>query len=406
MKESTIVLTIGLPVQTNGSGLALRSSLRLYQEKFDLILWLYCVDDGDIDEVEVDFPQVVFKKLPTSVESLSKRFSKTLFSLLPACTTQYCRRDLVKAFEGIVGDFWQNSRSRRIILEHVAPARVFYESKFFRDSTVVCAFRAHDVLSSAFKLLASSCRFPLRFAWRFEAWRVRLFEKQIISRADIFWTITEEDFCEFENLYSVEPDGVISVGLDTLRYHFIGTDKDPLLFCSIGGIDARKSLGYARFFDRVWYPLKKKYPKIKFVCAGSGSEAFDDQELGIVGIGIVSDERELLSRATFFVNPQVSGSGIKLKSLVSMASKCCLISFSNGVRGIGGQNRKHFAASDSDAELISLVSELIDNTLWTKAMMEDSREFIERKFSQDKLKRLSMPYIDRFLRMNGKKPEP
>ena len=90
-----------------------------------------------------------------------------------------------------------------------------------------------------------------------------------------------------------------------------------------------------------------KHPKRGSCLQVANTERFHNRDNRIFATGRCSSDAEFLAKGRYFVNPQESGSGIKIKSLVAMASGKLLISTPIGVEGIPTKNGAHCLISSS-----------------------------------------------------------
>jgi glycosyltransferase involved in cell wall biosynthesis len=154
--------------------------------------------------------------------------------------------------------------------------------------------------------------------------------------------------------------------------------------------------GLRVFLRQVWPRVVTQCRDAHLLLAGRGSERLDRPEQNVHGLGYVPDDTEFLSRGSVFVNPQLAGSGIKLKSLVAMAAAKTLVSTANGVRGIPGTSGIHFIACDTpDSMVRAMVAHFTDPEI-SAPMAEAGRRLIRDEYGESKLDAKAIPLLERF----------
>jgi len=235
------------------------------------------------------------------------------------------------------------------------------------------AIRSHNVASQVFEGFARTGEWFKDILWRHEIRKIQRFEKNVCESADKVWAISEQDALEYKKILSLTVDGELGACLDIVRYANVEAG-DLHTVVSIGGLDLRKGKGWDAFIDNVWPVVREKIPGAKLVIAGSGSEKYQDAQLGIEGLGFVKDEREVLARGQIFLNPQRSGSGIKLKSIVAMLSGKSLVATRTGLQGVAGRHGEHYLLAEDQSELVDHLCRLMTDTNEADRLSENARK--------------------------------
>jgi len=199
---------------------------------------------------------------------------------------------------------------------------------------------------------------------------------------------------------------VVGVEIDVERYRNV-EEGDSTTVLHLGGHDMRKMQGLRRLIENVWPLVRAQRPDAKLCLGGRGSERLNDPESGIEGMGFVEDECEFLSKGAIFVNPQESGSGIKLKSLNALAAGKVLIAKQNGVQGVGGRNYIDYWAADSDEEMGEFILNMIEDEDVRRATARAGRALIEGNYSRTNFEKKNLPVVCGLLErlVNGIKEE-
>lgn len=388
--KNVVVITQAWPAYHNGSSQALFASLRIYCQCFDTVHYLALTDSNRVEELEgveaCSFHQIILNK-----QSERRRFLQSIHHKLPSITHQFTRRRVLSDLRKCLSRISGNGEGWVFIYEHLAPCATWLKLKKDFPMAEVC-FRSHDVLTSAFAELAQRSRVGMKQLLGWEVRRIKRFEAAMFEESDRVWAITQENQQEYREDYGLECDGVIGVEIDVDRYRNVEPGSASTVL-HLGGHDIRKMQGLRHLIHNVWPVVRARHPEAKLRLGGGGSEVLDDPAAGIEGLGFVEDEAEFLSSGAIFVNPQESGSGIKLKSLNALAAGKVLVSKRNGVQGVGGKNHKHYWAADTDEEMAEYILKMMDDEQLRIEVAQAGVALINKVFSRNRFEEKVYPII-------------
>ena len=378
-----LVFGINWPSWTSGTGIALRSSLRVYADSFESIHFVGLADSLAPERLSAEFPKVRFSHIPVHRASSAIRFARSLLSVHPACTSQFLARGVKRTILRTIDEECRHDTNGVLIFEHLHPT-VLLPLIRKRHPRLPVACRSYDVLSRSLNPLVADGRCIMRMAWKHEIARMRRLERRTARLCDAFWAITSVDAHDYEEYLGIRTDGVFGVAMDCGRYAGVtaGHGKRAL---HIGGSDLRKAHGLGILLDRVWPQVHAACRDAELLLAGRGCERFDVPDLNVRGLGFVEDDREFLARGRAFINPQIAGSGIKLKSLVAMAAGKVLISTNNGVRGIAGTSGTHFIECKTPDAMASALITHFSNPEAHTSIAEAGHQFIKDHYGEAEL---------------------
>ena len=331
--KKALVLAPAFPGDSGGYEVAIKSSLFTFQVFFDQVKAIYVV------------PEIRFKKntvggadlgvvLCYNKKSIVERVVGSLFSLTPASIMQYKEKKMalavISAIENELAKLGFDNELFLIVEDIPLAYYVFSLSADIRSSIKII-IRSHNVFANIFRGL--NVGVFVAFFKAYEIFRMRRFELAVHCFSDFFYAITDADAAEYIDNYGIKCDGVISVGLDYMSYVDQSGVPGDILY--IGSVDLRKSQGINYFLDKIFPILKKNIPEIRFHIAGRNSETLDSYYEGVLGYGFVDDIEEVWRKGAFFVNPQLSGSGIKIKSISAIQHSKVLLSSPIGIEGTG-----------------------------------------------------------------------
>jgi polysaccharide biosynthesis protein PslH len=360
MKRHCIVIAQGYPRNENGFGLAMISSLKEYERSFDRVTYVSITHEVPDEQCARLFANVRFVHVPIVLQNPKRRFAASVLGTLPASVMQMNSPAVWTRLEEIVTRESEDADRIWCIVENFSPS-IFISRLKLRYPKATVVYRAHDVPSLAFAPFTKHGLPWSRLAWKWEVARIRKLEEQSIAAANRVWAITSDDATAIESLYKRKCDGVLGVRLDLARYTVVQPGSYHRLLY-VGSSDVRKAQGLLRFLAESWPQIKARVPEMELWIAGAGTERFAGCGAGVRALGAVPDEREFLGSGRIVINPQEAGTGIKLKSLVALASGKLLVSTWNGVMGIeGGESGKHYLANGGGAEMARDVAMLSAN---------------------------------------------
>ena len=280
--------------------------------------------------------------IPIQRERHIIRFLKSCFTTTPACVMQFGHPQVVELLRNHMQDYISNlsDQNAYVLLEDVTPLVVWQKlGHLFAELSL--ATRSHNVLSMVFETFCKQGPLFSRLAWWIERTKIYYFERKAMEVSDKFWAITDQDQAYYSKLFNLPCDGVLGVDIALDKYEKTQQgDWNNILF--LGFIDFRKGYGMQKFISESWPRVYQKLPTAQLLLAGKNTDTFSNPKQGIQGVGFIDDDVDFLSKGMIFVNPHQNETGIKLKSLVAMASGKLLISSKAGVEGIPGEHGKHY----------------------------------------------------------------
>jgi len=350
-----VVFTIALPTQNAGYDIAIDSSIAIYKNTFDKVEIIALVPKKLNPSCNLHTDLQV-KQIVVPQESKYTRFIKSLLSKFPAVVQQYLSNQLATELRNVLSKSLDESETTFIfedlpisILMHLIPEMI-------KSSKII--IRSHNILGEIFDGLILERNLFFSSLFRIEKIKLERFEKRQIQLANFLYTISERDACIYKDKYEIEVEGILSVGIRRKPKCRKTISKNLIYF---GTADLRKMQGLKYFIENVWKPILWMYPEASFYLAGKNTDKLTNDKLNIVGLGFIDDSCQIFDKGQIFVNPQISGSGIKLKSIDAMLAAKTLISTEVGVEGICGENGKHFLIASETKQFIDLISQMIDN---------------------------------------------
>lgn len=382
MNEKTLlVISPEWPGDQDGYQIALRSTLFHFMNQYDHVEYLV-ISEKPQPEMAFSTENCRFTHIPIRFDGLAARFLKSLFSGVPAVCIRFCNRSLNKS----VGDFLSKKLSDAdfdVVYEDV-PATALYPVVSSSSRARRHVLRSHNVLSEAFLKFTRQGKIHSRMAWLLETKRIRRFEEQALKKNDAVFAITEND----KEIYESKFPGIhidyqdVSFSREFFDNCFVMDELvDPKKIISIGCYDLRKAHGMNWFVEECFKPVRDETNQsIELILGGKHTQGFNNPKFGVSGLGFVESEQSFMKQGNIFVNPQLVGSGVKLKSLVAMAYGKCLLTTPIGIEGIAGRHGEHFLIGETAEETKVLLREIVSGNIDLLQIGRNARRLIEDQY--------------------------
>lgn len=175
-------------------------------------------------------------------------------------------------------------------------------------------------------------------------------------------------------------------------------EEDWLVF--LGKMDYAPNVDAVTYFAKEVFPLIKLKTDATFIIVGT-SPTKEVLRLGqIEGIkvtGFVEDPYEYLEKAKVVVVPLRFSAGIQNKVLEAMALKKPVLTTSKAVRGIKGENGKHYIIANDKVEMAAKAIELLANRNKRKKLGESGMQLVKEKFRWEVVGNKLLKEIDEVL---------
>ncbi len=204
-----------------------------------------------------------------------------------------------------------------------------------------------------------------RFYTKYLSRKLKRYELDIAQKVDLVWTLSNEDSLEL-SAHGVETKLIpVSVELSQKDHDY---SKNPLYH--IGGMEWSPNRSAIYILQDLMRKMNDDAVKLHLI--GSGIQESDQKN--IIVHGFVEDLESLLSEMGILVAPIISGSGIRIKILESMAQGIPVITTSMGAKGILDKN---ILAIGDDPETFT----------------NKIKEFVYSKETRERFGRLGKEYI-------------
>jgi glycosyltransferase involved in cell wall biosynthesis len=166
-------------------------------------------------------------------------------------------------------------------------------------------------------------------------------ERRLLERFDIVIAIQDKEGEFFRSLLAASKTKVetISIIQKSIRGtdSFIYNELSPFILGFIGSNNKHNKEGLEYFIQNNWQYIKDKIGNIKFLLAGT--IAIDEKWLldtSIQHLGKVASLDDFYQQCDFIINPCMSGTGLKIKSVEALEFGKVLITTPEGAEGLDG----------------------------------------------------------------------
>ncbi len=258
------------------------------------------------------------------------------------------------------------------------------------------AVRSHNVFVKGFAGAERVGNLIENWAWRTEQKKIARLERSACESVDRVWAISKTDCQEYQHHLSFRPHGVFGACLDTARYAAVKPGPtDTAIF--LGGVDHRRKESLTRFLEHVWPAVRKEIPHAQMLLAGRRMEQFANAGPGIKISGYVDDERLFLGKGAIFINPQLIGSGVKLKTIVAMLAGKAVVSTPTGIEGVPGADGIDYLVTSSTLDdMGGKIAALMKDPQRCLEMGCRARASATTNYSLDTLRQQVRPLLDDF----------
>lgn len=313
----------------------------------------------------------------SSIRSL-QLVSNLLFSRHP----YIARRFDIKAFRKVLASLLEEESFDIIQLEGPYPGQ--YLDLIREMSEARISLRAHNVEHLIWQRKAHHERSPLK-KWYFNnmAGRLKQFEVTVAQGADALIPISDCDASYFSELGLQKPMLTIPAGLILKNYPLTALPAKPSVFF-IGALDwLPNQEGLSWFLQNVFDLLLNELPELIFHVAGRNAPVHFEKKLKHPNIsyhGEVDDAIAFMQTYRVMVAPLLTGSGIRIKILESLALGRPVVTTSAGIEGIPDINHPFVVVADDPKVFSSQLIKLIVGPDDQERSPGEAHQFISRHF--------------------------
>jgi polysaccharide biosynthesis protein PslH len=257
--------------------------------------------------------------------------------------------------------------------------------KYSRAKVVL---RAHNVEHLIWERIARSTTNPLKRKYlKHLSGTLEKYELDALNRFDGIASITKKDAAFFiENSHTPVID--IPYGINPAEFETQAELQDFPSLYHIGAMNWMPNQeGTKWFLENVWPIINNNHPTLKCYLAGRYMPEWltTDCKPNIEVVGEVPDAHSFIHAKSIGIVPLLSGSGIRIKIIESMALGKPVITTSVGAEGINYTHGQNILIADTAEEFAKAVSRCVGDKQFSLQLGRAARKLIEEEYNNRKI---------------------
>ncbi len=263
-----------------------------------------------------------------------------------------------------------------------------YMPEIRKYSKAKVVLRAHNIEHLIWKRIAKATVNPLKRAYLNHLWKtLKRYEIEALEGFDGIAAITKKDAGFFEEHCS-KAVTAIPFGVDPGKFE---THSLPADFPSLYHIGAMNWMpnaeGVKWFLDEVWPIVNKQNPDLKCHLAGRYMPGwlYSGCKPNIVVEGEVPSAHDFIRSKGIAIVPLLSGSGIRIKIIESLALGKPVITTTIGAEGIDYTHEKNILIADSPGDFTKAINRCATDKEYSSMLGTEARKLIEETYDNRKI---------------------
>jgi len=197
-----------------------------------------------------------------------------------------------------------------------------------------------------------------------------------LTRADVILAIQKHEAVFFDTLTD-NKKRVMVVGHTVALHPLPNPDSGAQTLLFVGTRYAANVDGARHFIDCVLPLVRKRFPGVRLLVAGTVCEALSTDSPGVELLGVVKNLDDAYARAAIVVNPVLAGTGLKTKTVEALGHGKPLVTTSCGAEGIEDVAGSAFLMADDPAGMATHIVGLLESPSRSAALAESALLFAE-----------------------------
>lgn len=267
------------------------------------------------------------------------------------------------------------------------------------DAKIV--LRAHNVEHLIWERIAKKTKFlPKRWYINHLVRTLRNYELEAINKVDGIAAITYKDAAFFRGETAVP---VVDIPYGVNPEEFIPNyevKEKPTLY-HIGSMNwMPNEEGIYWFLKNVWDKVAKRNPDLTLNLAGRHTPQWlmNLKKRNVNVLGEVPDAKEFISNNDIAIVPLLSGSGIRIKIIESMAMGRTVVTTMVGAEGIQYSEYENIIIADSPAKMVEVICKILNEPNEAKRIGWNARRLVEDLYDNKKIIERLMIFYDEIIK--------
>lgn len=226
----------------------------------------------------------------------------------------------------------------------------------------------------------------LRPLARYDQWRAKRWERQVLSRAAAVVAVTESD-AKSLGAISGRPTHVVSNGVDTRGFAQVTPDPLSMAILFVGNYEYAPNVDAVEWAAAEILPLVwQQRPQARFLVCGhalpdSWRQRFPDPR--IEWRGYVDHLPTVQAQSSVFLAPLRFGGGSKLKVLEALAAGLPIVSTPEGLSGLGAQDGVHARVAETAQQMADALVAVLGHPAEALRLGQSARQLVNERFDWD-----------------------
>lgn len=256
------------------------------------------------------------------------------------------------------------------------------------NSDAIIVLRAHNVEHLIWDRIAKKTKFlPKRWYLNHLVRTLKNYEMSVLDKVDGIAAITYRDAAFFRGETAVPViDIPYGINPDEFDPHY-EVKSEPTLY-HIGSMNwMPNEEGIYWFLDKVWDKVAKRNPGLQLNLAGRNMPKWllKLKKKNVNILGEVPDAKEFVKNNDIAIVPLLSGSGIRIKIIESMAMGKTVITTMVGAEGIQYSEYENIIIADSPGKMVEVICKIIKEPNEAQRIGRNARHLVEDVYDNKKI---------------------
>jgi len=229
--------------------------------------------------------------------------------------------------------------------------------------------------------VATPLRLPAMRNWaRHICWRRH--ELHILESADAVLALTPEDRFGLLSSSRGLAVHVIPPSVETNTFRpMLGEKREHAIVFTGRYRNEQNQHAINWFLAEVWPKVLERQPDLILNLVGTSSHQISRAEKNVVCLGDQDDIRGYLARGHAFINPVLTGSGLRVKVLEAMSMGVPVVSTSIGAEGVPLFHGENGLLADSPEQMARAIDLVVRDQVYAARMGQAARIMVEQQFN-------------------------
>jgi len=207
-------------------------------------------------------------------------------------------------------------------------------------------------------------------------------EKMALGRADVIVAIQKNDAAALRELFPQKR--VITVGHSYPRADWRSREPERGLVLYVASSNPFNVHGLRCFLTQAWPQIRAAAPQTRLRIVGSCPRVEAAEDTRVTYVGRVSEEHLVREyrRARVVINPQVAGTGLKIKCVEALSAGCPLVVNGAGADGLEDHAGRAFLLATNWTEFAQHVLRLLTDDALAQRLQAEATQLAEEMFSE------------------------